>query len=134
MVDYGNRVGVFRNLDHFRRCDVPLAVLLNTAHSDQAPDLTAARSAAGCEMVARGISNSDSLTSMDDAGEAACLAAVRDAIAPREGRAPQGWSSPWLAQTPNTLDLLAEAGLGYVLVASRPIALKSCWPPPTGRG
>jgi peptidoglycan/xylan/chitin deacetylase (PgdA/CDA1 family) len=113
--DYGNRVGAFRILEHFRGAEVPLAVLLNTAVYDHAPELTGALSAAGCEMVAHGISNSDTLNGMDAATEAAYLAAVRDAIARREGRPPVGWSSPWLAHTPNTLDLLREAGYGYVL-------------------
>ena len=113
--DYGNRVGAFRILDRFRRAEVPLAVLLNAAVYDHAPELTRALSAAGCEMVAHGISNSDTLNGMAEATEAAYLAAVRDAIEAREGRPPLGWSSPWLAQTPNTLDLLKETGYGYVL-------------------
>jgi peptidoglycan/xylan/chitin deacetylase (PgdA/CDA1 family) len=113
--DYGNRVGAFRILEHFRRAEVPLAVLLNAAVYDHAPELTRALSAAGCEMVAHGISNSDTLNGMAEATEAAYLASVRDAIKAREGRPPLGWSSPWLAQTPNTLDLLKEAGYGYVL-------------------
>lgn len=126
--DYGNRVGAFRILELFRGSDVPLAVLLNTAVYDHAPALTRALSAAGCEMVAHGISNSDTLNGMDEAAEAAYLAAVRDAIAAREGRAPAGWSSPWLAHTPNTLDLLAEAGFGYVLdlgLDDRPVWLST---------
>lgn len=113
--DYGNRVGAFRILEHFRRADVPLAVLLNTAVYDHAPDLTRALSDAGCEMVAHGVSNSHTLNGMDPATEAAYIAAVRDTMTAREGRPPTGWSSPWLAHTPNTLDLLRQAGYGYVL-------------------
>jgi peptidoglycan/xylan/chitin deacetylase (PgdA/CDA1 family) len=113
--DYGNRVGAFRILEHFRSAKVPLAVLLNSAVYDHAPDLTRALSDAGCEMVAHGISNSDTLNGMEVEGEAAYLAAVRDAIKTQEGKPPVGWSSPWLAHTPNTLDLLREAGYGYVL-------------------
>jgi hypothetical protein len=113
--DYGNRVGAFRILEHFRRNDVPLAVLLNTEVYDHAPELTRALSEAGCEIVAHGLTNSDTLNGMDEATEAAYLAEVRDAITAREGRPPLGWSSPWLAHTPATLDLLREAGYGYVL-------------------
>jgi peptidoglycan/xylan/chitin deacetylase (PgdA/CDA1 family) len=126
--DYGNRVGAFRILDEFQRAGIPLAVLLNTAVYDHAPDLTQALSAAGCEMIAHGISNSDTLSGMDAEMEAAYLAAVRDDITAREGRAPLGWSSPWLAQTPNTLDLLREAGYGYVLdlgLDDRPVWLNT---------
>ena len=113
--DYGNRVGAFRILERFRSHDVPLAVLLNTAVYDHAPDLTQALSAAGCEMVAHGLTNSDTLNGMTEGQEAAYLVQVRDTIAAREGRAPLGWSSPWLAHTPLTFDLLHEAGYGYVL-------------------
>lgn len=113
--DYGNRVGAFRVLDLFRRRGVPLAALLNTEVYDHAPDLPRALRQAGCEIIAHGITNSDTLNGMDEATEAAYLAAVRDTIAAREGAAPAGWSSPWLAHTPNTLDLLREAGYGYVL-------------------
>lgn len=113
--DYGNRVGAFRVLDLFRRMNLPLAVLLNVAVYDEAPELTHALAAAGCEMVAHGVSNSDTLAGMDEPTETAYLAAVRDAIAAHEGAPPAGWSSPWLAQTPRTLDLLREAGYGYVL-------------------
>lgn len=88
---------------------IPLAVLLNTAVYEHAPDLTRALSEAGCEIVAHGVSNSDTLNGMDEATEAAYLAAVR------EGEPPKGWSSPWLAHSRNTLDLLREAGYGYVL-------------------
>lgn len=130
--DYGNRVGAFRILERFRRADVPLAVLLNTAVYDHAPELTRALSAAGCEIVAHGISNSDTLNGLAPADEAAYLAAVRDAIDAAEGRPPAGWSSPWLAQTPDTVDLLQRAGYRYVLdlgLDDRPVWL----PTPGGR-
>jgi len=126
--DYGNRVGAFRILERFRSHDVPLAVLLNTAVYDHAPDLMRALSAAGCEMVAHGLTNSDTLNGMTEGQEAAYLAEVRDTIATHEGRAPLGWSSPWLAHTPLTLDLLREAGYGYVLdlhLDDRPVWLQT---------
>jgi len=126
--DYGNRVGAFRILERFRSHDVPLAVLLNTAVYDHAPELTQALSDAGCEMVAHGLTNSDTLNGMNEDREAAYLAAVRDAIAGHEGRPPLGWSSPWLAHTPRTLDLLREAGYGYVLdlhLDDRPVWLET---------
>jgi peptidoglycan/xylan/chitin deacetylase (PgdA/CDA1 family) len=126
--DYGNRVGAFRILERFRRHDVPLAVLLNTAVYDHAPELTRTLADAGCEIVAHGLTNSDTLNGMAEDQEAAYLAAVRNAIAEREGRPPVGWSSPWLAHTAVTLDLLREAGYGYVLdfgLDDRPVWLRT---------
>ena len=130
--DYGNRVGAFRILDHFQRAEVPLAVLLNTAVYEHAPALTRALSGAGCEIIAHGITNSDTLNGRGEADEAAYLTAVRDAIAAAEGSPPAGWSSPWLAHTANTVDLLHRTGYRYVLdlgLDDRPVWLAT----PTGR-
>ena len=108
--DYGNRVGAFRIIAHAAQLGVPLTVLLNTEVYDRAPELMNAISRAGCEIVAHGITNSDSLAGMSPRDEVAYLVKTREVIARHEGRAPLGWSSPWLAQTPNTIDLLADAG------------------------
>jgi peptidoglycan/xylan/chitin deacetylase (PgdA/CDA1 family) len=126
--DYGNRVGAFRILERFRGYDVPLAVLLNTEVYEHAPELTRSLSDAGCEIVAHGLSNSDTLNGMAEDQEAVYLSKVRDAIAEREGRPPVGWSSPWLAHSTLTLDLLREAGFGYVLdfgLDDRPVWLRT---------
>ncbi len=113
--DYGNRVGGFRLLDLLAARGIPPAILLNTAVYDHAPDLLDAARRAGAEMVGHGLSNSDTLAGRDEAGEAAYLEAVAERIRREEGRPPAGWSSPWLAQTERTFDLLGEAGYGYVL-------------------
>ena len=113
--DYGNRVGGFRLIDLFAQAGVPLAVLLNTACYDQAPDLIDHARAAGCEMVAHGHANSDTLSGMDEATQRAYLATVVARMTEKEGRAPAGWSSPWLAHTDRTIDLLKETGFAYVL-------------------
>lgn len=113
--DYGNRVGGFRLIDLFAQAGVPLAVLLNTACYDTAPDLIAHARAAGAEMVAHGHANSDTLAGMDEATERAYLGRVVARMTEEERRAPAGWSSPWLAHTERTIDLLREAGFAYVL-------------------
>ncbi len=113
--DYGNRVGGFRLLDRLAAYGIAPAVLLNTDAYDHAPDLLDAARARGAEMVGHGLSNSDTLAGRSEPDEAAYLKAVADRIAAREGAAPRGWSSPWLAQTERTFDLLGEAGYGYVL-------------------
>jgi peptidoglycan/xylan/chitin deacetylase (PgdA/CDA1 family) len=52
---------------------------------------------------------------MDPVQERAYLARVHARIAEQEGNGPLGWSSPWLAQTPNTLDFLGECGYSFVM-------------------
>ena len=113
--DYGNRVGGFRMNDRFAREGFPVTLLLNTEVYDHAPDLVDFARARGCEIVAHGLTNSHTLAGRSRQDEAAYLRAVADAITAHEGAPPAGWSSPWLAHTENTPDLLVQAGYRYVL-------------------
>ncbi len=126
--DYGNRVGGFRLLDRFASLGITPAILLNTVVYDHAPDLIEAARNIGAEIVGHGLSNSDTLSGRGEADEAAYLRAVAERIRTQEGRPPGGWSSPWLAQTERTFDLLGEAGYDYVLdlrLDDQPVWLKT---------
>ncbi len=107
--------GGFRLLDRFASRGLTPAILLNTEAYDHAPDLLDAARALGAEIVGHGLTNSDTLAGRSEADEAAYLKGVADRIAAHEGAPPRGWSSPWLAQTERTFDLLGEAGYAYVL-------------------
>jgi peptidoglycan/xylan/chitin deacetylase (PgdA/CDA1 family) len=113
--DYGNRVGAFRLGDRLAEYGIRPAVLLNTGVYDAAPPLVAALRKAGAEFVAHGLRNSDCLAGMAEAEERGYIAATVARIAREEGSRPTGWSSPWLAHSPRSLDLLAEQGFGYLL-------------------
>lgn len=113
--DYGNRVGAWRILDAFRQQGVPLAILLNSALCEHAPELIETCHAAGCEMIAHGYSNSDTMAGMAEADEAAYIRRVAAQMKELTGKAPAGWASPWIAETALTPDLLQEAGFGYLL-------------------
>ncbi|CAB3800883.1 polysaccharide deacetylase family protein [Pararobbsia alpina] len=113
--DYGNRVGAFRLLSRLERFKIAPTILLNTAVYDSAPALIAEARRLGAEFIGHGIANSDSLEGLDEMQERAYLDAVRARIECEEGTAPLGWSSPWLTQTENTIDLLAERGYRYVM-------------------
>ena len=113
--EYGNRVGAFRLLETLEQLGIPPTVLLNTMVYDEAPRVTDAARSTGAEIVAHGISNSDSLSGMSATEEAAYLEATAARIATEEGQRPGGWSSPWLAHTHHTIDLLAAAGYRYLL-------------------
>lgn len=126
--DYGNRVGGFRLIERLTAYGIPPTVLFNTALYETAPALVEAARRSDGEFVAHGITNSDTLTGMSESEERAYLEAVAAAIAAAEGAPPRGWSSPWLAYTENTFDLLAEAGYGYVLglrLDDQPVWLKT---------
>jgi allantoinase len=113
--DYGNRVGAWRILDVFRSEGIPLAILLNSALCEHAPDLVESCHSSGCELIAHGYSNSDTLAGVAEADEAAYLRRVALQIQGVTGKAPAGWSSPWIAETPSTPDLLQETGYTYLL-------------------
>jgi peptidoglycan/xylan/chitin deacetylase (PgdA/CDA1 family) len=113
--DYGNRVGALRVQQRFAEFDVPLSVLLNTEVYNHSPGLVEQLHSAGCELIGHGLSNSDTLAGREPADERDYLGAVARRIEQHTGRAPLGWSSPWLSQTNHTVDLLAECGYGYVL-------------------
>lgn len=113
--DYGNRVGGFRLIERARREGFPFAILLNTEVYEHAPDLVEFARSHGCEIVAHGLTNSHTLAGRGAEDEAAYLREVAEAIRRHEGAAPAGWSSPWLAHTDNTPDLLLAAGYRYVL-------------------
>lgn len=113
--DYGNRIGAIRLIDRFHREGLPVTILLNTEVYDHAPQLMDFARKRGCEIVAHGLTNSDTLAGRSIKDEAAYLKAVADKILFHEGVPPAGWSSPWLAHSDNTPDLLKEAGYRYVL-------------------
>jgi peptidoglycan/xylan/chitin deacetylase (PgdA/CDA1 family) len=113
--EYGNRVGAWRILDLFARRNVPLAILLNSAVCEEAPALISACSAQGCELIGHGYSNSDTMAGMAEEPQRDYLRRVAAQIAAASGTAPEGWASPWLAETLQTPDLLHETGYRYLL-------------------
>jgi allantoinase len=113
--DYGNRVGAWRILDAFRQQGIPLAILLNSALCEHAPELVQTCHAAGCEMIAHGYSNSDTMAGMAETDESAYIRRVAAQMRELTGNAPAGWASPWIAETALTPDLLQEAGFSYLL-------------------
>ncbi|RFA06731.1 polysaccharide deacetylase [Subtercola boreus] len=126
--DYGNRVGAFRLLKRLDSFGIAPTVLLNTAVYDSAPELVSEARRLGAEIVGHGISNSDSLSGLDEAKERAYLKTVAARICEEEGTAPLGWSSPWLSHTENSLDLLVENGYRYLMdlrLDDQPVWLKT---------
>lgn len=113
--DYGNRVGAWRMLEMFDTLNLPVSVLANSAMYDYAPELMAAFRARGDEVLGHGRSNSERQSTLSPDEEARLIAEASAAITAHEGTPPKGWLSPWIAESPVTSDLLAEAGYGYTL-------------------
>lgn len=126
--DYGNRVGGFRLLDRLASRGIAPAILLNSEVYDHAPALMSAAAEAGSEIVGHGRTNSDTLAGMGPEEELAYLRSVQEHITAEQGFPARGWSSPWLAHTQNTLDLLPKAGFSYLLdlrMDDQPVWLKT---------
>jgi peptidoglycan/xylan/chitin deacetylase (PgdA/CDA1 family) len=113
--DYGNRVGAWRVLQAFRQYQLPLSILLNSAVCESAPDLVRTALDQGCELIAHGYSNSDTLQGASEEEEGEYLRRVARQIQEFGGKPPTGWSSPWITETERTPDLLQETGFKYVL-------------------
>ena len=113
--DYGNRVGAWRFLELLDALDLPATALVNSAMYDYAPDLIAAHRARGDEVAGHGRTNSERQSTLDEASERALINEATDVLTQVEGKAPKGWLSPWIAESLQTPDLLAEAGYAYTL-------------------
>ena len=113
--DYGNRVGAWRMLEMFDALDMPTSVLANSTMYDYAPDLMAAYSARGDEIVGHGRTNSERQSVLSPEDETALIAEATQVLTQAEGIAPRGWLSPWIAESAVTPDLLKRAGYTYTL-------------------
>lgn len=126
--DYGNRVGAWRLLALFRSLDMPVSLLINSELYGACPELIAAYRAAGAEIAAHGRTNSEHQGGLNEDEERALIGQVTQALAHNEGRPPEGWLSPWIAETPLTPDLLQEAGYSYLMdwcMDDQPVWLKT---------
>lgn len=114
--DYGNRVGAWRMLDMFESLGFPVGLIVNSVIADYCPELIFAyRQKLSSEIIAHGRTNSEAQDDFDEAGEAALIADARDRLIAAFGERPVGWLAPWIAESPSTPDLLAEAGFVYHL-------------------
>ena len=113
--EYGNRVGVWRCLELFDVLGLPTGALVNTALYDHCPEVIEACVARGDEIIGHGHTNAERQGGMPETVERELLEGCRDLIARHSGTPPAGWLSPWIAESPLTPDLLAEAGYTYSL-------------------
>lgn len=113
--DWGNRVGAWRLIELFDELGLPATVIANSAMYAYAPQLMDAVRARGDEVVGHGRTNSERQSTLPEAEERALIFEATEAILVAESRPPQGWLSPWIAESAVTPDLLAEAGYGYTL-------------------
>jgi len=113
--DYGNRVGAWRLLELAEAYDLPYGLLVNTALYDYCPQMVAAFSKRGDEIVGHGRTNAERQADMSLEEERSCIGETAAAIEQHEGKRPLGWLAPYISQTHASLDLLREAGFRYMM-------------------
>jgi peptidoglycan/xylan/chitin deacetylase (PgdA/CDA1 family) len=90
-------------------------VLANSAMYAYAPELMAAHLARGDEIAGHGRSNSERQSVLSEADETTLIRDATAVLTAATGTAPQGWLSPWIAESAVTPDLLREQGYSYTL-------------------
>lgn len=113
--DYGNRVGLWRMMEVMQRYGARGSVSLNVAVCDHFPDIIRDCAALGWDFLSHGVYNTRYLYGMDAEQERRLIRDTRDSIEQHTGQALDGWLSPALTNTPNTIELLAEEGLKYTM-------------------
>ncbi len=113
--DYGNRVGAWRLLEFAKQYELPYALLVNSELYDYCPEMIAAFSARGDEIVGHGRTDSERQADMTHEQERKCIFEATAAIEKNDGKKPLGWLAPYISQTYDSLDLLKEAGYRYMM-------------------
>jgi allantoinase len=112
--DYGMRVGIWRMMELLERCGIRGTVALNSDVCHVYPQVISACVELGWEFMGHGKTNSQLLPGLAEPVERELIGDVLGTIERATGRRPLGWLGPGLAETANTVDILAEHGARYV--------------------
>lgn len=114
--EYGNRIGVFRLLEIFDRLNLKVTVAANSEACVQYPYLIAALRERGYEFAAHGTHSTRMITSkMTEAEERDYIARSLDGVEKAAGARPKGWIGQDYSESTRTPQLLAEAGLDWLM-------------------
>ncbi|MCR9175409.1 MAG: polysaccharide deacetylase family protein [Alphaproteobacteria bacterium] len=111
--DYGNRVGFWRMTEVTDALGIPVTLSLNLANWEHYPDIMEASVVRGWDVMCHGIYNTQYHWGLPEDEERAIIAECVETYRRLTGGTLSGWFSPAATFTPNTPDLLAEAGIGY---------------------
>ena len=109
--EYGMRVGFWRLFDCMRQFRVTPTLAINGVVCRNYPRVASAAKAAGWEFMGHGWLQQP-MHKVED--QRAVIRDTIEAIRAFTGEPPRGWESPGLAETNETIDHLAEAGIEYV--------------------
>lgn len=121
--EYGMRVGFWRLLAALRDRGLRATLALNGSVCAEYPEICKAAMDLDWEFMGHGQVQKP-MHRVED--QRANIAATIEAIRAFTGKPPRGWESPGIAETDDTLDYLAEAGLEYVadwVLDDQPVSL-----------
>lgn len=110
---YGGRVGVWRIIRTLDRWGIPGTFFTNAACAEMYPDSLRQIAKSGHELGGHAYYQDQLLTYMTPDEQAECIKTSLDTIESVGVPRPTGWLSPVLAFTPETVGLLAQAGLDW---------------------
>jgi len=114
--EYGNRTGIFRVMDVLDRYQIRAGVAVNAQAAERYPYLIEQFKKRKYEFIAHGTSANRLISSkMTETEEKAEIAASIAAIETAAGVTPRGWLGQEYGESQRTPQLLADAGLDYVL-------------------
>lgn len=114
--EYGNRVGIFRILELFDRYRIKATVAANASALARYPYLVEECLRRGWEIAAHGSHATRMITSrMSEAEERGHIADAIAAVERAAGMRPRGWLGQDFGESARTPQLLAEAGIEYVM-------------------
>ena len=114
--EYGNRTGIFRVFDVLDRYQIKAGVAVNAMAAERYPFLIEQCKKRGYEFIAHGTSANRIVSSkMSEAEEKAEITTSIAAIEKAAGVKPTGWLGQEYGESQRTPQLLADAGLDYVL-------------------
>ena len=114
--EYGLRIGVFRIVEALKDAGVRPCIAANAMAAERLPELVELFNNWGCEWVGHGMAATRIMHSRMSKGEQ--LAHINESMQVLEritGQRPRGWMSQDWGTSPDTFDLLVEAGVSYTL-------------------
>ncbi|WP_066380956.1 MULTISPECIES: polysaccharide deacetylase family protein [unclassified Anabaena] len=111
--DYGNQVGIWRLLELFAELEIPVTAAVNGEICPLYPEIMAAITQCGWEVMAHGLNNSTGHSGMDRETETQVINQTLDLFREATGKIPKGWLTPGFSITESTFDLLQAAGIVY---------------------
>lgn len=114
--DYGNRVGLWRMMEIMDKFGFRGTVCLNSDIIREYPRIIEEGEKRGWAWIGHGINNAPAnfLSGKEKDREREIIATVLEKMESALGRKTKGWLGPFLCETFNTPDLLAELGVEYL--------------------